>query len=95
MYQDFCDVFVLDASDAALRPQIEALGLRVVITDTVMQTLADKQRLARDVLRIVTSDKLQVTRGEPPVKSSASFRLLLAIFSCHLSLVTGQVSAPA
>lgn len=57
MYQDFCDVFVLDASDAALRPQIEALGLRVVVTDTVMQTLADKQRLARDVLRIVTSDE--------------------------------------
>ena len=51
MYQDFCGVFVLDASDAALRPQIEALGLRVVVTDTVMQTLADKQRLARDVLR--------------------------------------------
>ncbi|HKP11067.1 MAG TPA: 2-phospho-L-lactate transferase [Blastocatellia bacterium] len=54
MYQDFCDVFVLDASDAALRPQVEALGLRVVVTDTVMQTLADKQRLARDVLSSVT-----------------------------------------
>jgi LPPG:FO 2-phospho-L-lactate transferase len=57
MYQDFCNVFVLDASDAALQPQIEALGLRVVVTDTIMQTLADKQRLARDVLRIVTSDE--------------------------------------
>ena len=56
MYKDFCDVFVLDASDAALRPSVEALGLRVVVTDTVMQTRADKQRLARDVLRIVTSD---------------------------------------
>ena len=57
MYQDFCDVFVLDASDAALRPQIEALGLRVVVTDTVMTTLADKQRLARDILEKVTSDE--------------------------------------
>jgi LPPG:FO 2-phospho-L-lactate transferase len=55
MYQDFCDVFVLDTKDAALRPQIEALGLRVVVTDTVMQTLADKQRLARDVMQIVLS----------------------------------------
>jgi LPPG:FO 2-phospho-L-lactate transferase len=57
LYQDFCDVFVLDSSDAALRPQIEALDLRVVVADTIMQTMADKQRLARDVLRIVTSDK--------------------------------------
>lgn len=50
MYQDFCDVFVLDASDAQLRPRIEALGLRVVVTDTVMHTMADKQRLARIVM---------------------------------------------
>jgi LPPG:FO 2-phospho-L-lactate transferase len=57
MYQDFCNVFVLDASDAALRPQIEALGPRVVVTDTVMTTLADKQRLARDVLKVVMSDE--------------------------------------
>jgi LPPG:FO 2-phospho-L-lactate transferase len=55
MYRDFCNVFVLDASDAALRSQVEALGLRVVVTDTVMTTLDDKQRLARDVLRSVTS----------------------------------------
>lgn len=57
MYRDFCDVFVLDARDAELRPQVEALGLRVAVTDTVMTTLADKQRLARDVLGIVTSDE--------------------------------------
>ncbi|HJQ27155.1 MAG TPA: 2-phospho-L-lactate transferase [Blastocatellia bacterium] len=57
MYRDFCDVFVLDARDADLRPQIEALGLRVAVTDTVMMTLADKQRLARDVLGIVPSDE--------------------------------------
>jgi LPPG:FO 2-phospho-L-lactate transferase len=50
LYRDFCNVFVLDASDAVLRSQIEALGPRVVVTDTVMTTLADKQRLARDVM---------------------------------------------
>jgi len=64
MYQDFCDLFVLDSSDAALRPQIEALGLRVVVTDTIMQTLADKQRLARDVLEIVTGDLRSVTSDQ-------------------------------
>jgi LPPG:FO 2-phospho-L-lactate transferase len=57
IYRDFCNVFVLDASDAALRPQIEALGPRVVVTDTVMHTLDDKQRLARDVLQAVMSDE--------------------------------------
>ena len=54
MYQDFCDVFVLDARDTALQPQIEALGLRAVVTDTVMTTLADKQRLASDALKLKT-----------------------------------------
>ena len=57
MYQDFCDVFVLDDRDADLQPQIASLGLRAVVTDTVMHSLADKQRLASDVLRIVTSDR--------------------------------------
>ena len=50
LYQDFCDVFVLDANDADLQSEVESLGLRAVVTDTVMQTLADKQRLAREVI---------------------------------------------
>jgi LPPG:FO 2-phospho-L-lactate transferase len=67
MYQDFCDVFVLDARDAALQPQIEALGLRVAVTDTVMTTLADKQRLAREVVSLVTYES-STHSGQRPGK---------------------------
>ncbi|HUJ75829.1 MAG TPA: 2-phospho-L-lactate transferase [bacterium] len=51
-YRELLDVFVLDAQDAALRPAIEALGLRCAVLDTVMENLAAKQRLARDVLAL-------------------------------------------
>ena len=47
IYRDFVDLFVLDEVDRAIKPEIEELGLRVVVTDTVMNTLEDKQRLAR------------------------------------------------
>jgi len=47
LYCDFIDVFLLDSQDAALRDRIEEPGLRVLITDTVMSSFEDKQRLAR------------------------------------------------
>lgn len=50
LYRDFLDTFVLDERDAALRPQIEALGLRVHVTDTLMTTAEDKARLAGEIL---------------------------------------------
>jgi LPPG:FO 2-phospho-L-lactate transferase len=51
VYRDIADVFVLDETDSGLRASIEALGLRVMITNTVMGTLEDKERLAKEVLR--------------------------------------------
>jgi LPPG:FO 2-phospho-L-lactate transferase len=57
VYQDFVDVFVLDELDATIEPDIKELGMRVVVTNTVMSTLEDKQRLARTVVGIVTSDE--------------------------------------
>jgi LPPG:FO 2-phospho-L-lactate transferase len=51
VYSDIADVFVLDATDNELRAAIEALGLRVILANTVMSTLEDKQRLAKEVLR--------------------------------------------
>ena len=48
-YRDIADVFVLDETDNELRAAIEALGLRVMITNTVMSTLEDKKRLAKAV----------------------------------------------
>lgn len=50
LYQPFIDVFVLDTADAALAPQVEALGLRAVITETLMSTPERKLALARAVI---------------------------------------------
>jgi LPPG:FO 2-phospho-L-lactate transferase len=42
--------FVLDEVDAALRADIESDTLKVLVTNTVMQSEADRARLAREVL---------------------------------------------
>jgi LPPG:FO 2-phospho-L-lactate transferase len=49
-YGALLDGFVLDSSDADRETAVRALGVDVLVTDTVMQTLADKERLARDVV---------------------------------------------
>ena len=49
-YTGVADVFVLDRVDQALAPSVEALGLRVVVTDTLMTDDAARERLARVVL---------------------------------------------
>ena len=50
IYADLADGFVLDTVDAGLAPAVEALGLRVVVTDTVMTDDATRAALARRVL---------------------------------------------
>ena len=50
MYSEFVDLFVLDARDEGERSGIEALGMQVIGTDTVMNTIEDKQRLAASVV---------------------------------------------
>jgi len=55
VYGDFVDVFALDEVDAEIEPRIRELGMRVVITNTVMGTPEDKQRLARAVLEATKS----------------------------------------
>jgi len=57
-YKDWVDGFVLDAEDAGLVRDIEALGLRVQVADTMMRNDADKRRLAKQVLEFV--DELAV-----------------------------------
>jgi LPPG:FO 2-phospho-L-lactate transferase len=51
-YKDFLDAFVIDNIDSAQKPRIEALGLKVAVTNTIMKTLQDKVELARVVLNI-------------------------------------------
>jgi LPPG:FO 2-phospho-L-lactate transferase len=50
LYADLCDVFVMDTVDAGLAPAVEALGLRPLVTDTVMTDDASRARLAGEVL---------------------------------------------
>ena len=52
-YKGLVDGFVLDAEDAALRPAIEGLGLKVLVADTMMQDDSDKRRLAAATLEFV------------------------------------------
>jgi LPPG:FO 2-phospho-L-lactate transferase len=47
LFQDFVDVLVLDEVDAALAPQVEALGVRAIVTDTIMRGRYEKAALAR------------------------------------------------
>ncbi len=53
MYADFLDLYVLDERDAGARAAIEAMGLRVLVTDTVMTGLDEKLALARATLASV------------------------------------------
>ena len=52
-YEDFLDQFVIDDADEALASKLEALGMTVVVTSIRMESLADKQRLARQVLALI------------------------------------------
>ena len=51
-YVDLLDGFVLDEVDRDEAPLVERMGLRVRVTNTVMNTLEDKTRLGREVLEI-------------------------------------------
>jgi LPPG:FO 2-phospho-L-lactate transferase len=49
-YRAWLDGFILDRRDAELAPAIQALGLQTEVCNTVMNTLPDKQALARRCL---------------------------------------------
>lgn len=51
LYRDFADVFVLDRVDRSLAAKVEALGMRPVVTDTIMTGMARKKALARAVMK--------------------------------------------
>lgn len=49
-YRDRIDAFVIDDRDEQYTEAIEALGMKVLVTDTVMNSLDDRIRLAREIL---------------------------------------------
>lgn len=50
LYRNLVHGFVIDHADAEQQAAIEALGMRVLVTDAVMRDEADRQRLAQEVL---------------------------------------------
>jgi LPPG:FO 2-phospho-L-lactate transferase len=54
-YAGLIDAFVLDDVDAALAPAVEALGIRPVVTATIMTDDASRERLAAAVLDAATA----------------------------------------
>ncbi len=50
IYQGLIDLFVLDEQDRDLAPAVESLGIRALVTDTMMTSMERKAELARDVL---------------------------------------------
>lgn len=46
-YKDFLDVLIIDKIDAQLAPQIRSLGIKPIVTQTLMKTMADKVHLAQ------------------------------------------------
>jgi LPPG:FO 2-phospho-L-lactate transferase len=50
LYAGWIDTFVLDTVDAVIRPEIEALGLKVTVTDTIMSDDQARARLAQEIL---------------------------------------------
>jgi LPPG:FO 2-phospho-L-lactate transferase len=47
LYRDFLDTLIIDRVDRKLAPRIKALGIKPIVTQTLMKTMADKVRLAR------------------------------------------------
>jgi LPPG:FO 2-phospho-L-lactate transferase len=53
LYRSVIDRFVLDRADEALARGIKDLGLRVWVTNTLMNDIADRERLAREIVEWV------------------------------------------
>src|SRR5207245_1060130 len=55
LYTDFAGKFVIDPADKKDAPAIEALGMHVEICPTILRTDAQKVRLARAILKMVSA----------------------------------------
>ena len=51
-YQDWCTHFIMDREDSHFSEKIEALGMSVTVTDTMMYDSEDRIRLARETLEV-------------------------------------------
>jgi hypothetical protein len=51
-YEDFLDVILIALEDTELKGRIEDLGIKAVATSIWMDSLVDRKRLAKEVLRL-------------------------------------------
>jgi len=65
-YAGLLDGFVIDRQDAQLAGEIEALGMQVLVTQTLMLTPGDRRRLAAEVLEFAA----RLARAAPQEPSS-------------------------
>lgn len=49
-YQGILEAIVIDRTDAALREEIERLGIQVFLSETIMKSIEDRIRLAEEVI---------------------------------------------
>jgi len=54
-YRNILAGFVLDSVDLEMESNIKQLGIRTLVTDTLMNNLTDRTRLAQDVLNFIRS----------------------------------------
>jgi LPPG:FO 2-phospho-L-lactate transferase len=59
LYQDICGTMIIDRADEAQAADVEASGIRVISSPTVMHTLTDKTRLAQLVLGVYSRRMMQ------------------------------------
>ena len=55
-YRGLVTHFVLDQLDADQESAIQSLGMRTLVTNTIMQSVEDRARLADEVVEFVTSN---------------------------------------
>ncbi|MEO7000958.1 MAG: 2-phospho-L-lactate transferase [Ktedonobacterales bacterium] len=63
LYRDLLQGMVIDEADAHDAPRIEALSMRVLVTQTVMRDTTDRERLARETLAFAATLRT-ADRGE-------------------------------
>jgi LPPG:FO 2-phospho-L-lactate transferase len=56
LYADFASIFVLDEVDRNQTAQVEQLGMRPVVTNTIMRGLRERKALARVAVRELEID---------------------------------------
>ncbi|MCD6164282.1 MAG: 2-phospho-L-lactate transferase [Candidatus Odinarchaeota archaeon] len=53
IYKNFLDALVIDNVDRDLKPKIEEIGVKVHVTNTIMKTLENKIKLAKEALNCI------------------------------------------